>query len=223
LEENEENVTCSPYSVYDSSSLLQNRDKHGGDYNLPHHGLFLAVPQGAVNDSTNLTVQQLTENSLPAPAGDMEAVVSFIVSIGPSNVVLKKPIVVKLMHSGPTSTCYYENIAIAFNYNARTWEELPGRKFSNSIVILFATVVVVDLFCSTKGPDTRCNIARNTYCCSVCPPNYVVLARASQLQAISFMGGHDGHTLALQQNCQQYYAHCCTVCPCNVQALLLLH
>jgi len=38
--------------------------------------------------------------------------------------------------------------------------------------------------------------------------NYVVLARASQLRAISFMGEH-----TLQQNCQQYCTQCCTVCP----------
>jgi len=42
--------------------------------------------------------------------------------------------------------------------------------------------------------------------------NYVVLlVRASQLRAISFMGGH-----TLQQNCQQYCMQCCTVYVCTV-------
>jgi len=77
------------------------------------------------------------------------------------------------------------------------------------------------------------------YCCSMCPPlqhvarnvaevelsatsatlratNYIVLAHASQLQAISFMGGH-----TLQQNCWQCCTQCCTVCPhCRSRWLL---
>jgi hypothetical protein len=103
-----------------------NSDENGGYFDLSKIGLFLEILPYTVTQRANIKYTVRSEDFLPSPARKMEAIVSNIVGLGPSNVHLRQPILVTMMHSGPGKELGYETVVKAFNQEQLVWEILEG-------------------------------------------------------------------------------------------------
>jgi hypothetical protein len=121
--------------------LYFDRDEFGRRYKLSTHGIILEVSPNTATHSFFIICKLLPDDFLPSPVGENEALVSYIVKLCLEFMILRKPILVKLMHSGAERELGYETVVKAFNEKEQLWEELEGNFIVTAIYNYHISVI----------------------------------------------------------------------------------
>ncbi|XP_076348979.1 netrin receptor UNC5C-like isoform X2 [Tachypleus tridentatus] len=128
--------------------------KDGGRVSLPHFGISVCVPNGAVKKGVKETiyVALLMEDKDRPKLRDKQTVLSPVVQIGPPGISLQKPLVISFQHCANLVPCKWNLSVYCSDTNNRDEENLIWRQ----VVTLGQETANTELFCQLE--QQHCNI-----------------------------------------------------------------
>ncbi|XP_022242662.1 netrin receptor UNC5A-like isoform X3 [Limulus polyphemus] len=128
--------------------------KDGGRVSLPHFGISVTVPNGAVKKGVKekMYVTLLMEDKDRPKLSDKQTVLSPVVQIGPPGISLQKPLVISFQHCANLAPCKW-NIGV---YCSDTYSRDEENLIWRQIVTLGQETVNTPLYCHLE--PQHCNI-----------------------------------------------------------------